>query len=191
MSARSVRCPGCQERLAVPPHATGRLFHCPRCRAVVGVAEEGNTVIDGEVPDFSYLKKQAEQDDDILASEDPDEQESALGETTSRPAPKPVPRVAPPPPAPVLYTPPSANTDNPFAAMSERQAKPRPGPLPADEPPPKARDRRDPPPVVRTPAWAWPVLIALAVYAAVATGAAAWGWLRPVAPAPISSKLAK
>ncbi len=176
----------------MPTDAAGQLFNCPRCRAVVGVAEEGNTVIDGEIPDFSYLKKQAEQDDDILMSEDPDEVESALGESTNRPAPRPAAKPAPPTPAPVLYTPPPAVVGNPFAVMSERSPKARPAPSPpTPEPPPKARDRRDPPPVVRTTAWVLPVLIALTIYSAVATGAAAWGWLRPVAPAPTSVKPAK
>ncbi len=173
----------------MPTDTAGTLFNCPRCRVVVGVAEEGNTVIDGEVPDFSYLKKQAEQDDDILVSEDPDEVESALGETTSRPAPKPPAKPAPKPLAPMVYTPPPADSGNPFAAMSERQPKPRPAaPAPVPEPPPKTRDRRDPPPIIRTPVWVWPVLIALAVYAVAATGLAAWGWLRPIAPAPTPVK---
>lgn len=178
MSAVSVRCPGCNERLAVPGPA-GAAVVCPRCGASVPASDEGNTVIDGEVPDFSYLRKQAERDADVLtAEESEDEVESALGENSARrPAAKPAPKPTAPAPAPVVYTPPPADTGNPFAAISDRSPKPRPGTKAKAESP-------APPPVVRAPAWVWPVVVALAVYAFVASGVAAWGWLRPTATAP-------
>ncbi len=195
MSALSVRCPNCHERLAVPSEAVGRPFTCPRCQTAVGLADEGNTVIDGEVPDFSYLKKQEERDDDILMAANPEDGESALGESpTNRPAPRPTAKAAPPARVPVVYTPPPADTGNPFSGLSDRQRKtqPAPQPAPTPDPPPKVRDRHEPAVLaVRTPVWVWPVLIALAVYAVAATGLAAWGWVRPIAPAPTLIKSAR
>jgi endogenous inhibitor of DNA gyrase (YacG/DUF329 family) len=195
MSAISARCPHCHERLAVPSEAVGRPFTCPRCQTVVGLADEGNTVIDGEVPDFSYLKQQVERDDDILVGENLEDGESALGESpTNRPTSRPTAKAAPPAPAPVVYTPPPAAAGNPFSGLSDRHRKspPAPQPAPTPDPPPKARDRHEPAdPVARTPVWVWPVLIALAVYAVAATGLAAWGWMRPVAPAPTLVKPAR
>ena len=191
MAAISVRCPGCHERIAVPSEAVGGPFTCPQCQTVVGLADDGHPVIDGEVPDFSYLRKQAERDDDILVAEDQEDGESALESPTSRPAPRPSAKPAPSAPARVVYTPPPADAGNPFSGLSDRQRKTRPTPqsAPAPAPPPKARERHEVvPATVRTPAWVWPVLIALAVYAVAATGVAAWGWLRPAEPAPTTTK---
>jgi len=198
MSAISLRCPGCKRRLAAPREASGQTLSCPNCRAPITVTVDGNTVIDGEVPDFSYLRNQPEPDDDILSSEDPDDVESALGQSTAKPS-KPTaiaPAHAPVPP-PIIYTPPPVGAKplppagNPFADLNETGSKSRkkaPEPAPAadkKDPPSKIDDRLKtdpepaPPPAVRTPKWLWPLLIALAIYAVAATGVAAWGWLRP------------
>lgn len=191
MSATSVRCPGCQSRLTIPPETDGRPLTCPRCQTVVGLADSGNTVIDGEVPDFSYLKNQEERDDDILVSENPEDGESALGESpTKRPAQRPTAKAAPAASAPVVYTPPPAEVGNPFSGLSDRQRKTQPAPKPVTPPAPspKVRDRPEPAAVVRTPAWVWPVLVALALYAVAATGLAVWSWVRPVVPPPTLAK---
>lgn len=215
MPAISIRCPGCKHRLAAPAEAAGRSLPCPHCRAAVSVPADSNaTLVDENAPDFSYLRNQPEPDDDILVAEDTEDGESALGQSTARrPAPPTVTSkttaVVPPP---IIYTPPPVGTrppdppDNPFAQLSgppssKRRATPLP---PRDEPaepdslPKKAkandkpRDRRpEPEPPARTPKWVWPVLVALAVYAFVATGVGAWGWLRPVAPATAPTKTAR
>jgi ribosomal protein S27E len=192
MSAVSVRCPGCQERLAVPTPAPAAIV-CPKCRRSVPVGDDGNTLIDGRVPDFSYLRQQAEADDDVLRSEEPDEAESALGENSARrPAAKPAAKLAPATPQPVVYTPPPVEAANPFAAISNRSPKslPRATAKPVQAPP-QGHDQHAPPPLARRPAWVWPALIGLVLYGVAATGVAAWGWLRPTAAAPVSTKAAR
>lgn len=205
MSAISLRCPGCKRRLAAPREASGQTLSCPNCRAPVTVTVEGNTIIDGDVPDFSYLRNLPEPDDDILANDDPDDAESALGHSTAKPS-KPTAVVPVPAPPPVIYTPPPVGikpphpNGNPFADLTETGPKSRkqpaePPPV-ADKsaPPSKVRDRHKadpepvPPPAAVTPKWVWPVLIALAGYAVFATGMSAWGWLRPASPEPPSAK---
>ncbi len=212
MSAISIRCPGCKHRLAAPPEAAGRSLPCPHCRAAVSVPADSNaTLVDENAPDFSYLRNQPEPDDDILVAEDTEDGESALGQSTARrPAPPTVTSkttaVVPPP---VIYTPPPVGDrppdppDNPFAQLSgppssKRRASPLPPPAEPVNPPQKAKDKpRDrrpepaPQPPARTPKWVWPVLIALTLYAFVATGVGAWGWLRPVAPPPTPTKPAR
>lgn len=218
MSAISLRCPGCKRRLAAPREASGQTLSCPNCRAAVTVAVDGNTIIDGDVPDFSYLRNLPEPDDDILTSEDPDDAESALGQSTARQPSKPttvVPASTPAVPPPIIYTPPPVGTkppsvagnappaDNPFTQLSDTGPKSRRKVAEHDSvtnksvPPSKTSERLKtspepaPVPAVRTPKWVWPVLIALAVYAAFATGVGAWGWLRPASTDPPTAKPAR
>ncbi len=166
---------------------------CPKCRGSVPVGDDGNTLIDGRVPDFSYLRQQVEVDDDVLRSEEPDEAESVLGENSARrPAVRPAAELAPASPPPVVYTPPPVEAANPLAAISNQSPKSRPRVNAAPvQPLPKTRDQQFPPPVARLPAWVWPALIGLVVYGAAATGVAAWGWLRPTAAAPVPTKAAR
>lgn len=209
MSAISLRCPGCKRRLAAPREASGQTLSCPNCRAAVTVTVDGNTIIDGDVPDFSYLRNLPEPDDDILTSEDPDDAESALGQSTARQPSKPtaiVPAPTPASPSPIVYTPPPAGAKppstgtNPFIQLGDAEPNSRKkttepsSNVDKKDPPSKTRDRFKPSPepapasVARTPKWVWPVLIALAVYAAIATGVGAWGWLRPASTDPPPAK---
>lgn len=182
MPTITVRCSGCRKRLTAPERAAGRTVRCPNCGTSVTLVADGDaTVIDASVPDFSYLKDQPAADDDILLADTGDDHESALGHSTVRRPAQPTKVVAvPPPPAPVVYTPPAVGVngpaDNPFAHLDD--TAPTPQPPPRKQPPPP--DEPAPEPVAaRTPGWVWPVVIGLAVYAAVATGAAVWGWVVP------------
>jgi DNA-directed RNA polymerase subunit RPC12/RpoP len=171
MSALSVRCSGCHRRLAVPPRAAGRAVRCPHCRATVAVpADDSPTVVDESAPDFSYLRNQSA-GDDILTPHEPDDQESAISEG-SAPRPDPPPEKPKSLPPTVVYIPPAAIPAQPRAGLTVRPAQPS-QPTRPDRP--------------GTPAWVWPALIGLAIYAAAATGVGAWGWLRPAAVAPPSN----
>lgn len=191
MPAITLRCPGCRKRLTAPEKAAGRTLRCPNCGGPVTVAADLDaTVVDGTAPDFSYLRSHSDSDDDILKADDPDDSESALGQSTARRPSQPTRVVpVPPPTAPVVYTPPAAGvngegSDNPFVELGSGEAvvaSPRP---PSDvrkksAPIGKSEAEPDPTPSPPTPGWVWPTLIGLTVYAAVATAAAVWGWLVP------------
>lgn len=191
MPAITLRCPGCRKRLTAPERAAGRTLRCPNCGNPVTVTMDLDaTVTDGIVPDFSYLRTEADADDDILLADDKDDSESALGQSTARRPAQPTKVVpVPPPSAPVVYTPPAAGVnveaaDNPFAELGTGEAVVTPPRPPSDvrkksAPISKSEAEPDPAPTAPTPGWVWPVLIGLTVYAAVATGAAVWGWLVP------------
>lgn len=182
MPAITVRCSGCRKRLTAPEKAAGRTVRCPNCGTLVTlVADADATVIDASVPDFSYLKDQPAADDDILLAEGADDHESALGQSTVRRPAQPTKVAASPPPPPVVYTPPPVGVngagDNPFADLTDTAPTPQP---PLRKQPPAPEPEPEPAPTAaRTPGWVWPVVVLLAVYAAVATGAAVWGWVVP------------
>lgn len=185
MPAISVRCPGCRKRLAAPVKAVGRTLKCPNCKAPVTVPADGdNTVVDENAPDFSYLRNQSDDDDILTATDDAEDGESALGQSTARRPAAPTVVAKPTIPPPVVYTPVAAAVPPPPASVPFTE--------PAD-PPLIARQKRtaepEPEPettvVTRTPVWVWPVLAALILYGLVATGLGAWGWLRPTDPPPV------
>lgn len=203
MSALSVRCPSCRKKLAAPKKAAGRTLKCPNCRGKVTVPNDSaTTLVDEGAPDFSYLRNQPDSDDDILVSDDADDGESALGQSTTRQPvmPTAATRVQPAAPPPVVYVPqpvapPPPAVNNPFTALSEPDGKystrsasgsesrpPKTEPLAGrEEHPDRSRGEPNTP---RTPGWVWPVLVALAVYAAAATGVGAWGWVKVLTPDP-------
>jgi hypothetical protein len=135
----------------------------------VPVSGGGQPSTGGDVPDFSYLRKQVAVDDDILIADDPEDGESVLSSSTAR-RPSP-PTVVTPPAAPpkIIYTPPPVSVDDPLADLS-------------GEGPKAAESHPELPLASGTPRWVWPVILALAGYSAVATAAAAWGWLRSPVP---------